>query len=489
MRPFKNDTRPAPAQPQKVDKEIQSLIDLLCNTTESYSAVLFLAPDKDADLVMYAYQSLSRNINPAATIGPGEGLVGWVHKNGKAVNVDKFDQDTRRLFFYLQDEDIKSFMAVPLPRVNGVLAVDSKNRYVFTEKSQKILHQFGQNMEMALVRLQEVKRAERREEVFVFLSKLERALWSTDKSGQGPGQALEFIRGFSGADAVFLTALLPGNKTRYFISASDSARSLSLRTEDLAVDQGLAGWVMQNKKHLIPDRPRGDKVRSFIFYPEEPLTDYEGFAGFPVFGGGRLRGCLVLASRQILALDPATISGLEMAASRLGSSLETELLLERIHEISRLDPQVGLPHRTYFASRLARQLKMASVKGGGLTLALVKLHGLEELAVEAGQESTREVVKTAVDRILADSGAEWELGHPDYGIIAVSLPTDFESELSRTLGDLSGLLADRPLAEAEVRARIRLEMVGVRFPAEGRRAEVLLRAALKKLAAPETGGG
>ena len=139
-------------------KELQSLVDLVSNTTDAYTTVLFLAPEPGQALAIAAYQSLSQNIDTQVLIGPGEGLIGWVYKNNKPVNVDKFDRDTRRLLFYKEDESIKSFMAVPLPGIPGVLAVDSKQRYVFTEKNQKILNQFGETIELVIKRGEQADR-------------------------------------------------------------------------------------------------------------------------------------------------------------------------------------------------------------------------------------------------------------------------------------------------------------------------------------------
>jgi len=140
------------------DKEIQGLIDLISNTADAFTTALFLAPKPDEPLRLWAYQSLSQKIKKDVSIGPGEGLVGWAYKNMKPVNVSQFDQDTRRLLFYQTDESIKSFMAVPLPEVNGILTVDSKQQYVFTEKSLKILNQFGDILKLSLGRSQPGRR-------------------------------------------------------------------------------------------------------------------------------------------------------------------------------------------------------------------------------------------------------------------------------------------------------------------------------------------
>ncbi|MDY7002073.1 MAG: hypothetical protein SVS15_09880, partial [Thermodesulfobacteriota bacterium] len=101
------------------DKEIQGLIDIISNTTEAYTTALFVAPAQGRPLSLLAHQSLSRNIKHDVSIAPGEGLVGWVYKNNESVNVDKFDQDTRRLFFLQTEETQKNVIALPQPHVKG----------------------------------------------------------------------------------------------------------------------------------------------------------------------------------------------------------------------------------------------------------------------------------------------------------------------------------------------------------------------------------
>ena len=463
------------------DKEIQSLIDLVSNTTEAYTAALFLAPAEGEPMSLYAYQSLSRNIDLGVRIGPGEGLIGWVYKNGKPVNIDQFDQDTRRLLIYRTDESIKSFMAVPLPEVHGVLAVDSKQRYVFTDKSQKILHQFGQTIVQVLSRLDQAGLGMRRAGVLAFLGEFEQILGRGLLSAQDWDQAMALLRVYSGSEACFLTSVFPGDPGRYFITAHDAGWDLSLKNEALSIEKGLAGWVMREKKPLILEKARLGTEKSYVFYPEEPLKDFSAFAGLPAVWGGRLRGGLFFVGPEPLNLDEIKSQGLRMAANRLASRLEIEFLGRRIAELGRLDPQVGLPHRAYFTERLDRMLKMASLARGGLILMLMKIRDLDELARQAGQDAAQEVLKTTTRRLLALAGPEAELGHLSYGLFAVTLDGQSEAELSKIVKDLAGELADLPLESVEGRARLELQTAQVKYPVQGRRAEDLIYLGLSGL--------
>ncbi len=461
--------------------DIQILIDLISNTTEAYTVALFLADKPGGDLSLFAFQSLSQSIDPDVLIGPGEGLIGWVHKYSKPVNVDQFDQDTRNLLIYKTDESIKSFMAVPLPTVNGVLAVDSKQRYVFTEKSHKILNQFGQALEATLARIDRAAEGPRLSKVLTLVSDLDGILNQRDQTGRSLDQAINLIRTYADAAACFLVAVLPTDPSRMILLAQDPPMDLRLPQDNQPSDQGLIGWIIQNKKPLVLEKTRLDGDRSFIFYPEEPLEDLIGFIGYPLIFGGRMRGALLLAGEESHRLGKAEDLGLEPVAARMAARLEMEVLFQRVAELNRLDPQVGLPHRTYFTKRLTRMMDMASVQGIELTLLLIELANLGDVALEVGQEAAHEVLRAAARYMLANTRPDFELGHLSYGIIGLAVMGAFEDEEQAIIDGLAAEVADRPLEMIEGRARVEVRPAVVRYPAEVDRAEDMIQLGLVKL--------
>jgi signal transduction protein with GAF and PtsI domain len=134
---------PSPARMENLpDHGLKELIQLIGNVTEAFTTALFLFDPVQNKLNLRCVQSLSQHINHQTSLSIGDSLIGWVAKNQRPVNIAQFDRDTRNLKFYLRDEKIKSFLAVPLGEV-GVLCIDSKRNYVFTDKDQKILQNFA----------------------------------------------------------------------------------------------------------------------------------------------------------------------------------------------------------------------------------------------------------------------------------------------------------------------------------------------------------
>ncbi|MBW2621459.1 MAG: GAF domain-containing protein [Deltaproteobacteria bacterium] len=460
--------------------QIQDLIELVSNTTEAHTAALFLSPESGRPLELIAHQSLSPNIKTDIRIGSGEGLIGWVHKNRKPVNIDKFEHDTRRLLFYRTDEAIKSFMAVPLPELDGVLAVDSKQRYVFTEKNQKILFQFARILETALLQSREIVEGQRRRDAMQYLSDLETALYHRDVSGKHLEDALSLLRTYFKAAACFLAGMYPDDRSYYQLLAFDSDRDFPLTKEIYPTSQGLMGWILREKKPLNLERVRLNTEKSFIFYPDEPLGHFTSFTGLPLIWGRRLQGALCMAGIEPLKIDDITARVLEMSADRLAATLEMEVLVRQASDIGRLDSQTGLPHRFEFCRRVTRQLN-SSIKD--LTLICIKLE-LEPLIIKTGQEMADKVLKKAARELIAQTEEDTELGHLTYGVFGLAVPDRTESETVSINRNLVECLQQLDIGPAG-----RVPHLGIRtftgtYPSTARRAEDLINQGLLSFQPP-----
>ena len=97
---------------------------------------------------MEGVHTLSRDLIHTAEIPHGRGLVGWTAENKVRISVCPFEHDATTLRYYRSDQDLKSFLAVPiLPRSGGpqqetllgVIACDSKKNYAFAKITEKIL--------------------------------------------------------------------------------------------------------------------------------------------------------------------------------------------------------------------------------------------------------------------------------------------------------------------------------------------------------------
>ncbi len=439
---------------QNVDSELQDLMDLCLNNLEAFSVALFAAEAPGAPLSLAASQSLSKNINAQARIYPGHGLLGWVYKNEKPVNVDQVSFETERLLFYTADENIKSFMAVPLPEISGVLAVDSKQRYVFTDKSGKLLFQFGKIISRAFSRGADKNRAANSGAEAAGPSNAACALWRDmedllarpDHEGGGLSPALEAVRKAAGGLSwAFLSLLLPEDKRHYHIVAKSDNVPDSLASK-APLSSGLAGWVYSNLKHLAIHQLKTDNRNSYIFTKDDPLKGLKSFYGWPLLYNGKPRGVMILAGTEGESLSPEELEIAECAAARFAAQAHLDHLIVRFADMSGVDSQTGLSHRGYFIEDLSRMMGVADLKGEAMNLFVLATSGLGSFSCEEGQEAAQELLRSIARELKDGLRENWALGHVSYGVFTLAVPAQEAAEAKKLIKKFQTHLSDWPLA-------------------------------------------
>ena len=486
-------------RPRGVDPELQALIDLCLNNLDGFSAVLFAADRDGGPLRLRVHRSLSPNIDPNALVHPGQGLVGWAYKNGLPVTVDQVSFGSDRLLFYTCDENIKSFMALPLPEIFGVLAVDSKQRYIFTDKSAKLLMQFGQSISRTWRRLfgKPPPRKTSGEgkptptaaaappppenEICALWQGLEFCLSRSDHEGGGLTAALELIRQFAGLSWAFLTVIKSGDKKHFHIVAVSDNVPESLPAK-FPMAAGLAGWLHTKLKPLSIDRLKADSRNSYIFQKSEPIKGFRSFYGWPVLYNDQPRGSLILAGADGETLDPGLAEVMECVVDRLAAQFHLDRLISKVMEMDEIDSQTGLSHRGHFLDSLNHMMEVADLKEEGVDLFVLATSGLGSFAVEHGQEVADDLLKSIARQLKDGLRSTWRLGHVSYGVFTLASPSADAAEAKTLIAKFKKSLENWPIPGAAGRADLGLFPALACYPRDGSSPEQLLEIALTALA-------
>ncbi len=103
-------------------------------------------------LELGGFHSLSNEILPGCVIPRETGLIGWVAKHNRPIHVSPFEHDSRTLGVYAKDQQLKSFLGIPVPFHSpdstaevhtGVIACDSKKAFAFSKLQGKLLEEFA----------------------------------------------------------------------------------------------------------------------------------------------------------------------------------------------------------------------------------------------------------------------------------------------------------------------------------------------------------
>ena len=463
---------------------------------------MFVAEREGRPLKLRAFKSLSSHIDPEAVIQPGAGLLGWAHKTGRVVNVDQVSFETERLLFYTRDEEIKSFMAVPLPEIAAVLAMDSKRRYIFTEKSAKLFMQFSQSIARLWRRLAGPPARRKKggapggkdggqpespvSEVCALWQGLEFCLSRSDNEGGGLAAALEQVRGFAGLTWAFMTVLKASDKKHYYLAAASVNTPESLAGKYL-LSSGLAGWLHTKLKPLTIDRLRTDGRNSYIFHQHEPLRGFRSFYGWPILYNDQPRGAMILAGAEGEVMDHGLMEVMDCVVDRLAAQLHLDRLIAKVLEMDLMDAQTALPYRGPFLDSLRQMTRVADIKGEGVDLYVLATSGLGALAVSHGQETAADLLRAVAARLGDGLRPTWRLGHVSYGVFTLATPSADSAEAKSFIYNFKKSLENWPLPGAVGRAGLGLFLALAAYPRDGTGPEELLEAALNALAEGEEG--
>lgn len=240
---------------------LDAFVRMVANVFDAHTAALFVQTVPGESLSLVAWESLSPHILPQCSIQIGHGLIGWVAREGKDLHVTRFDRDTTTLGLYEKDVEIKAFLASPLPGSNGVLMVDSKNRYAFPDKKQRILKDCAQ-VAFALWAASKCRREldfyRRWQDLFAGPSRDLKGLLAGLRDILGLGSALVAYR-------------KNGQKTFCIKASMGLSESAGLKRRRFSVDKGLVSWVFRHKNHLVLSRFAENRQKSYLLWPGEPF--------------------------------------------------------------------------------------------------------------------------------------------------------------------------------------------------------------------------
>ncbi len=356
----------------QLKEDVRHLVDLASNATEAFTAALFIIDENDsAALRLFTYHSLSLNVDSDAVIPTGHGLVGWVAKNDKPTHAKEFDRDTTSaLRYYLKNEEIKSFAAAPVKegdRVIGVLAIDSKRQYLFTEKVVKILSEFAAAISLALVRGRRRIKLDQGAVSFDSLyTMIERISSCTtiDSLVKGVRAHLPFL--ISHDSIVFAVKSFDSNNFHL-------VKTPGVNEAPLPLTGSRIGMVIQHGTVIyVPERGE------FDLFPGAG-SKWRSFLGAPMVAHETTFGAIGLLSKERGAFHKADEKALSMVATTCASAFACLYLHNKERVWEYVDPLTGRFNHRYLLDRYATMPETGSVS-------VVNLIGFSRINQQVGIE-------------------------------------------------------------------------------------------------------
>lgn len=355
---------------------IDRLTQLIFNIYEAFTVALYL---KEHDyLKCVSYITFSQGFDKSRFLSIEGTLPGWVLKHGQPLIIPNFDKDEGVLGYYLKNEEIKSFMGYPMG-TEGVIVIDSKKKWVFTDKEKKILGGFASaikeeiDKEKRYLELEEkIEELNNEKRIFTLFNHL---LNSTISVRDILNECVKF----SGGDIGFIGIEQNGEMVIHEIAGISEKEYLNKRCSKNCISV----MVLDGGKELLLPFDSGFFKEKPLFFNEEPLKGKQ-FFGFPLISDDIAFGVLGIVSTSGNRLEDRTI-GLLRNISMFLSLYYSSLLTKRVYEKAKnFEPVTGAMFFSRFLKVLEEQIK----KKEKLCIVSVRLKITESLNETLGVYNT-----------------------------------------------------------------------------------------------------
>lgn len=356
---------------------IDSLSQLIFNIYEAFTVAFFI---KEHDyLKCLSSVSFAASFDKARPVSIHNSLPGWVAKHNEPLIIPNFDKDVEALGYYGSDEGIKSFMGYPMEG-KGVIIVDSKKKWVFTDKEKKILGSFVSLIDEEIEKGKKTQDFENIIEELSVEKKIIRLFRDLNLALISIKELFIELLNLSGADLcftgiekngkLFLKDILGIDDDGYLMKVCPSGSSI-------------ASTVLEGERELLLPYNSGFLKEKALFFPGESIKAKQ-FFGFPLLSEDVSIGVIGFASLSDKPLQEKSIEPLRNVSSLLSLYYSSIWMRENLEKLKDFEPVTGSIQFTTFLGLMEKLIK----KDEKFSLLSVKLSHLNAYNRNMGYEFT-----------------------------------------------------------------------------------------------------
>ena len=287
-------------------------------------------------LSCFSSVTFAKSFDKAKPLSLDGTLAGWVVKHREPLIIGNFDKDEETLGYYGKKEEIKSFMAYPL-EMPGVIVVDSKKKWIFTEKEKKILAHFVTVASKEVEREKQLREMEEEREEF---SLLRRQLNFLRQPRLGGTFIEEVVKEALAVSAGDMAVAGIERKGRLSIVAAVGTGAASLLGAECPLQKTVASTVMEGGRELLLPYESGYLREKPLLFQNDGIRARQYF-GFPLVVDERPFGFLGFVSLSSRPLRENSISALRDTAHLTSLFLGRVQMREEMEALAHEGPRNG----------------------------------------------------------------------------------------------------------------------------------------------------
>ncbi len=310
------------------------ILAIICSVFDAYSATLYLPHTSGRYYYLAATFSLGDSDDYCEELSAGMSLVGNVLRENTPLVMMNFDKAQHKLGYYKNEEEcgIKAFMGCPIP-TGGILCVDSKKLYSFSDKDSKILQLFADLVNDKEDSTSYYSDSPSVAEYFACLGilrslRFQYKAWSTF--------LLNYLRTIAHTlryDYCAFSSLDPSEECYVLEGESRPILLEAGKQRIFTLQSGMVGWVFRDEQQAIFSEGLTGTNNLSLYGKDPSLPQFQAIICAPVVVNKTARGVLCLAHSEGRQMDDALQSFVHQCVDSLGLFLENLYLRSRLHQL------------------------------------------------------------------------------------------------------------------------------------------------------------
>jgi diguanylate cyclase (GGDEF)-like protein/putative nucleotidyltransferase with HDIG domain len=281
-----------------------------------------------------------------------------------------------------------------------------------------------------------------------------------------------------------LITLVPFSSCALFVSDDDGTvrcryaagvNEDDLRELVLAEGQGLAGWVIRNRRTLVNGRPAADFEAAEL---PVPATELKSALVCPLISSERVVGAIALYHVDQKYYSEEHRRLLDRISEQTAAAIANSIVFEQTREDSLRDALTGLPNTRYMFTHLTRELARAQRLGTEVAILVLDLDDFKRINDTYGHQTGDRALQE-VSRALRETVRHYDVCARYAGDeFIIVLPGCGAEEAEAKRVELQNAVSDISLEVApDQPVQVSMSAGAAVFPSDGETYEILLATA------------
>lgn len=380
-----------------LDRVLDLIIQKGTQIVEAERGSVMLFDLKKEELCIKSSVGLSKRATYTVRIKTGEGVAGWVFKEGKPLLVKEAAKDSKFKRFEGTKEESRSIISVPLKsrdQVIGVVNVDSKKK-VFSSDDLRVLSTFANEAVIVIenIRLHQKIKNQLKEHTVIY--KINNLISSTLNPEAVLTKVVKSIRKFFDY-LICDVLLLDEQKENLYIAATDGYLAENRRNIRIKLGEGVTGKVaVSGKPLLVPDVT---KLEGYI----QGVKEVRSEVAVPLKVKDKLIGVFNVESKRFNAFDKRDIRLLSILSTPVAIAIQNAWLHQQMKNLAVTDDLTGLHNFRYLRERLEEEVKRAQRYERPLALVMADIDYFKNYNDAFGHPEGNRVLKKLANILKAN---------------------------------------------------------------------------------------